>query len=195
MEDIERSVNKMKSLFDRHLTPNDIISLVANGADVNEIYFDGKTPLHFICGYWGKGDIEVVKALVELGADVNIKDYKKISPLHVAVEPYDNEKVVEYLLDKGAKINEKDIWGMTPLHRSVYPNVIRLLISRGADTSIENFHYRTPLQHSYTLESVKALVESGVDINFRNYLGHTALHYAYYKPEIAEYLISKGAME
>ncbi len=55
--------------------------LLAAGADKDEADHEGRTALHFACGY---GEIQCVKVLLEAGADVNIIDHNKNTALHYA---------------------------------------------------------------------------------------------------------------
>lgn len=58
------------------------------------------------------GSTEVCELLLEYGADVNAKDKKDFTPLHLAVgEGYVD--VVELLLEHGADVNAKDFKGNT----------------------------------------------------------------------------------
>jgi hypothetical protein len=75
--------------------------------DINEIYACsmtsptmGYTPL--MCAV-EKGNIEIVKLLIENGADVNIKSGRGTA-LHIAVE-YGYPDIVRLLLDKGAEVS------------------------------------------------------------------------------------------
>jgi ankyrin repeat protein len=55
--------------------------LLARGADPNAIRL-GTTPLHIAAGH---GHFDIVKILVENGANVNVKDLMGFTPLHSAI--------------------------------------------------------------------------------------------------------------
>lgn len=61
-------------------------------------------------------DLEGLKCLVEdYGANINVKDYGGITPLHeVSKLGYTN--MVEYLVECGANIDAKDFFGRSPTH-------------------------------------------------------------------------------
>lgn len=69
------------------------------------------TPL---CVAISKGDMDLVKKLVEYGADVNGKVQRGITPLMMAAR-YNNAEIAKFLLSKGAKLNTEDNSGNTAL--------------------------------------------------------------------------------
>ena len=60
-----------------------------------------------------KGDLNIVRKLIEYGADVNEKS-NGMSPLMVAAR-YNKTEIIKYLLSKGADINKKYENGFTAL--------------------------------------------------------------------------------
>ena len=60
-----------------------------------------------------KGEIDLVKKLIEYGADVNEKSFG-MTPLMIAAR-YNKVEIIKILLEKGAKQNEKDEKGFTAL--------------------------------------------------------------------------------
>jgi hypothetical protein len=91
--------------------------------------------------------IEIVKKLIEAGADINSKNYNYETPLIIACEK-DYEEIVKLLLNKKAKVNLQDKDGDTALKIAVYMknlNIIKELLKAGADVNIENKYGQSAL--------------------------------------------------
>lgn len=81
-----------------------------------------------LCIASSNGDVSMARLLVSHGADVNVKDFRKETPLYHAVranDPY----MVRSLLDMGAKVNVENAYGRSPLQEAQdrCPEVVRLL--------------------------------------------------------------------
>ena len=75
-------------------------------------FFTGETPLHT---HAGEGRKEVVKILINAGANVNAKASDASTPLHYA----ENKEIAELLIAEGADVNEKNNKGITPLDDAI----------------------------------------------------------------------------
>jgi len=90
-------------------------------------------------------DTDMVKFLIELGADVNVcEKQEKWTALHFAARDLKLERV-KVLLTHGALIDPEDIFGNTPLWRcitSAFPGnkmeVINVLLENGANPNKKN---------------------------------------------------------
>jgi ankyrin repeat protein len=89
-----------------------------------------------------KGSIEAVKQHLAAGTDVNAKNERGATPLHLAG---DHKEVAELLIKKGADVNAKDYRGITPLHVGQTKEVAALLIAEGADVNAKTNVGKTPL--------------------------------------------------
>lgn len=170
-----------------------ISEIIASGVNINQKHLHTKlTPLIQAINLLR---IEVIKLLIELGADVHLYQYIQTTPLGLATS-LGNIEIVKLLLQAGAN---PDIGGIDdpPLHRAVLierVDIIQTLMEAGANPNHLNASNFTPLMvaaNNGKFEIVKLLVETGsVYINARNEEGETALDKAIYwgYQEIIDYL-------
>jgi truncated hemoglobin YjbI len=137
--------------------------LLRLGADPNVKDGGRHTPLYWLgneCKVSGGGN--VVRALVQGGAEVDARDgVKHCTALHMAARR-GNLQVAEALLESGADLEARDSLGDTPLRRSVNCDkfeVASLLLSRGADVRSKGSKGLTPLLAART-SAMKRLMQS-----------------------------------
>lgn len=125
---------------------------------------------------------EVIKTLVELGADVNAEDDFGRTPFLIAVEN-NNIAMMDALLNNKANINSSCRCG-TPLHHAVLHSsleTVQYLLSKGANVnSLDRFH-STPLHvasKSGRIELIELFLDHGARIDTENSTGFTALDLA-----------------
>ena len=114
-------------------------SYLSQGGNVNIIFnhIDGMTILHYACRF---GHLELVKCLVENGADIHLCANNKYTALHCAAISK-NISIVAYLISSGA-----NIFFLTDTDSSVlqwaciYGNleIVKYLIGLGADPYATN---------------------------------------------------------
>lgn len=118
---------------------------------------------------------DVAELLLAKGADVNARDNRRFTPLHVAGGGFTNRKdVVEVLLAHGADVNARDDMGMTPLYLMAFvPSQTRkmeLLLTYGADANATANDGTTPLHVAAgygNKDIVELLLAHGADPNGR----------------------------
>ncbi|CAB3248842.1 unnamed protein product [Arctia plantaginis] len=147
------------------------------------------------------GDIDVVKKLLDMGADVNAVDTEGKTPLHEAIL-HGNASIVEFLLKNGANVHYKTKHGECPLITAVLRDdvkIIEVLLKCGAHltnadnpsvTDIVNVAIR-----SGCLRKLESLKMAGASFDLRDELYQTPLHKAVICncQGAAEYLIQQGA--
>ncbi len=127
--------------------------LIESGVQVDcRAKWKNETPLQMAAE---AGNTEVVKFLIDAGADVNAGGYNNFTVLHSAITS-GNEDVVRLLLENGANVNAVTDEEYAPIHHAAYhgnANIIRLLINYGADLTLKDrwINNMTP----YELASVR----------------------------------------
>lgn len=162
----------------------------AHGITDHEIKFKGNT-------------VEEISNYLKSGGGVN--DVEEFDPngyclLHRAVM-HDNLETVKFLITNGADVNQlsSDMENAMSFVRS--SEMFDFLLSKNPNLSVSNSD-KISLLHSYAIanlvEPVKFLVEKkGFDVNAADRSGGTPLIYAvqFKSYEVAEYLLSKGAIQ
>jgi ankyrin repeat protein len=154
-------------------------------------------PLHFAAEY---GHVEVVKILLEKGANIGAQNQNGYTPLHFAAE-YGHVEVVKILLEKGANIEAQNQNAYTTLHFAAEKGnfaVIKILLEKVADIEAKSQNGYTPLHLAAgdgNVEVVKILLEKGANIEAQNLYAYTPLHFAaeYGHVEVVKILLDKGA--
>ena len=152
-------------------------SILKDGkAGINAKDKNGNTALMLASSY---GHLEIVKLLVESGADINAKNNDGDnslmsffnSPIRYSPHSYSGEAAiavkyegVKYLLENGADINSKDKYGNTALMLASEfgrLEIVKLLVENGANINIKNKKCKTALDLAWKEEIKEILRESG----------------------------------
>ncbi len=150
--------------------------LVEEGAQINAVDENGRTPLHLAARI---GRLSIVEYLVEHGADTHIKDNFHKTPLVYAIEK-NRVKVIIYLskeVNKPKQDGYTDVFdlveeGKTEEVREFFQNVDINTINEDGKTIL---HIACEFNQ---VDIVKLAIELGVDKNIRDHDGRNALNYA-----------------
>lgn len=147
-----------------------------------------------------KGNLDIVKILLENGAEINSCDLRsKESPLHDAIIA-DNIETAIYLIDNGADLTIQDINRRTPLHVLANKKALGFL-KKGCDPIVNKILGRgikydsVPIAAAFgTVRDVKMLVDSGCDIDdFLEFSQRNSLQIAAFlnNEEMLNYILSE----
>ncbi len=177
---------------------------LGQGAKVDVRNEKGRTPLIFAAQ---AGRLDLVKALVEKGADVNARTTTEIgsSVLSFAVGGK-NLEAVKYLIAHGAEVDLRSRNGSTPLCHAAargQNDMVALLLSKGADPNLYGLYdttanYDTALivaANSNHIDTLELLLSKGAKVDKRTNKGHTPLMEAAKRPypAVVKLFIEKGA--
>ena len=213
---------ELVSLLNINSKPKEIIELIEKGLDVNTIEENsGKTPLKYALEF--SNSAEVIKILIEKGADVNSREKGDYTPLVYAVKYHSNPEIIKLLIKNGACVynilkiaKENRTKNKDKIHKLILINLdflttdfwktatlemVKKGISEGADVNVKNTHNMTMLMFAAKYNNndkiIKYLIEKGADVNPpQNSDFMTPLLYASgfsSNPEIIRILIEKGA--
>lgn len=130
------------------------------------------------------GHAEVVRLLLEYGADFEMKDSRGLTALRLAVAN-GHEAVARLLLEKGAR-DTGDMDGVTSLHTAALKgneSMVQLLLDNGAkmEATLRNEMAWTVLHcaaYSGHVGVVQILLKHNCDLHILDGYGHTAEYYA-----------------
>ena len=148
-----------------------------------------------------RGDLEMVNALLQGGADVNQKDEKRFTALLRALQN-DREEIANLLVARPElDVNAQGEGGANALISFVARQrlpAVQDLLNRGANVNLPDSDGDTALNIAVqrgNVELVNLLLSKGADPNIKNKLGGTPLMWAgvFGHKEIAQILLDKGA--
>lgn len=128
-------------------------------------------------------DIDVVKALLNFGADVNAKGQFGQTPILTATV-VGNIPILELLLDRGGDLTMINDNKLSALHIAVqqeWPRTVRWLLNKGLDINALDSTLSTPLHWAAfdgNIPMVKLLIGRGAKIDIRNDESHTPFEIA-----------------
>jgi ankyrin repeat protein len=151
---------------------SDLRNILETGVDIN-VPGGGTTALSVAVN---TGNIDVVKLLLDYGANVNIQDINGFTVIFSAAIKND---ILKLLITAGADVNIQDKYGKTALFFFENIDNLRLLIEAGAILDIQDNEGRTALFYADYIGNaiVELFIEYGADVNIQDKYGKTALFF------------------
>jgi ankyrin repeat protein len=196
-------------------TSEEVQTVLANGAQVNDKDENGMTPLMYAAEC--NPDVEVIATLLAAGARVNDRDQEGRSPLWYATSNANSAEIITSLLKSGARVDDRGTGevelppisyklDMTPLMRAAVltdnPATISILVAAGAkveDRTGEDSWTVLMLAagSNHNSEVITALLKAGAKVEDRDKDGETPLLFAAddnTNPEVCTTLLNAGAI-
>lgn len=192
--------HKQLVLETKHAILNLDMSLVdelSSKIDVNRLLPDNSSLLAWAAE---TQDPKLVDLLLEKGADANITNSNRFTPLIQACR-YGNSEIINALLDHGADPNSaiEDATSAFQLCAgSASAEDLARMVSQGANITAENNHGQTALMWSANfgkVENLNYLINNGASINHQTKEGYSALFFAIKSQNLdaVKVAISQGA--
>lgn len=151
----------------------------------------GPTALHVLANASRWWNLEAIRYLIHHGADINSRDERGETPLHIACggkastnsnyirrPSFWSANCVQLLLELGADPNALDQRGRTPLNLAkTNPRAMEILLERGADISIGKVCPLFSTIQSQHPDALRILLDAGADPNTKDISGSFSIHY------------------
>ena len=133
--------------------------------------------IHYACNI---DSVDIVRYLVENGANINVQDVDGDIPISWALAR-GHKDIAKLLIEKGADLNISNNNGYTLLHWAAFSSdgeIAQLFIDKGVNLNTVDFEHKTALHHAGERENVevaKVLIKAGADVELKDDYGRTPL--------------------
>ncbi|KAJ5070653.1 ankyrin repeat-containing protein [Anaeramoeba ignava] len=143
--------------------------LIKKGANPSQTNKKLDTPLHNLCSSKNNTFFAIKYLLKNHKIQIDAKNYKNQTPLHLLCQNNQNEKILKLLIKHGANTQNIDSFKNTPLHycclRKPSLDFIKIIIQTKPEISPQNSEKKSPLYYlllsKSTGESADFLLENG----------------------------------
>ena len=162
---------------------------ISRGANINNLYIINYIHYSSPCTIASRyGHLDILKYLVEVGANIHIKDDYALRK----ASRYGHLEVVKYLVSLGANIHAQNEGALAQASEKGHLEIVKYLVSLDADIHAHSeWALKVASRHGH-LEVIKYLVENGADIHVQDdwILGISSSNGHL---EVIKYLVSLGA--
>ena len=158
--------------------------LLLNGALVNHRNKEGRTALMIACSE-NANENKNVKALIDNGADIELRDIQGETALMHASRNQRTMECVQILIETKAKVNTQSNHGKTALMIACdegHESTVKVLIDNGADVDLRDRQHQTALMQIARKKGregcMELLINSGAGVDFQDRPGRSALMHA-----------------
>ena len=154
-------------------------AIIKHTDNINAVNNKCQTALWFACS---DGRDDLVKVLLNVGADPKISDTNGDSSLHAAIYGWCSTETVQNIICHGAQVNTVNNTGETPLLIActmAHEQLVTFLLKSKADPNITNSEGHACLHSAVDVdcsrETLLELVDCGADVNAKDKRGRTGL--------------------
>jgi len=170
--------------------------LISRGVSVNDSDPSKRTSLHIASS---EGHLDMVRLLLELGADTTVKDIHGNTPMNDAVR-HKHDDVCTLIRETGAKVQFHGSMGAVQLCQAAFDGdleAVKRLIDNGLMVNDADYDQRTPLHLAACeghMDVVAYLLENKANVNARDRFMGTALQDAvrHNKASVQELIRDRG---
>lgn len=161
-----------------------VFFLLKEGIDVNLTNENGRTPLMAAIG---TNDLNMVKVIVEAGADLEMRARDKETALLYACRVAKNKEIVEYLIDKGADVKARNEYNDDALFIAAEYNKYWQITEFLLDTGHYNINDQGDVQNYTPLmaaarhndfNTIALLIDRGASLHLKDKSGWTPIFHA-----------------